>query len=112
MAFLLNVVLAFTQSIPEFDCLVSATTDDLPVVRRKGDRKDVGSVANESTGGITSIQVPKTQSVIPRCRQGIHAIRRDSNVGHEVVVAMEDSFWCAIVTHFVTFQCPHDNSLI
>lgn len=66
MSVVLDIKLAFAESIPEFDGSIPAPTHDLSVVSTKTDAKYVGLVPNKATGRLASIQVPKTKSVIPR----------------------------------------------
>jgi hypothetical protein len=69
-------------------------------------------VPNEAAGGDTSVQIPKTKSVVPGCRECVHAIRGDDNVGHEVVVAVKNSFWRAVTTLLVPLEIPENNGLV
>ena len=66
MTIFLNVILALSEGIPELDGPVACARDDLPIVGAEADREDIGCVANESTGGEASVEVPKTKCVIPR----------------------------------------------
>ena len=67
---LLDVKLALSQSVPELDGLVPRGRDDLPVVGRERDREDVVGVSDESTGGRSGVEVPESESVVPRRREG------------------------------------------
>lgn len=62
-----DVVLALAESIPELDRLVARAGDDLSVIRAEADGEDVGSMANEATGGDTSVEIPQAQGVVPGC---------------------------------------------
>ena len=53
-------------------------------------RQDIPSVTHKLPSGQTSVQVPQTQSLIPRGRQGKLAVGRDGNVRDKVVVAVQD----------------------
>ena len=66
MTLILDVILAFAQCIPKLDCLVTRTGDNLPVVSTEADGKDIGSVADKAAGGQSGVEVPETESVIPR----------------------------------------------
>jgi hypothetical protein len=70
VAILLDVKLALSQSVPKLDGLVSGSRDNLPVVSREGDGEDIGGVANESSGGRSGVEVPETEGVVPRRREG------------------------------------------
>ena len=96
VAILLDIVLALSKSIPELDSPVARTRDNLTVISTEADRENIGSVADESTRCETSVEVPETQSVVPRRRKGELAVRRDDNIGNKVVVAMKNSFWVSI----------------
>jgi len=89
---LLNVVFAFSESVPEFDGPVARTRDDLTVVGAEADGKDIGSVANKAAGGQSGVQVPETESVIPGRGEGELAIGGNDDIRNEVVVAVENTF--------------------
>ena len=111
VAVFLDVVLAFTKGVPQFDGLVARTRDDLPVISTEADGQDVRSVADESASGLASVEVPKAESVIPRSREGELAIGRDNDIRDEVVVAVEDSLGVAVAL-FVASQLPDDDGLV
>jgi len=81
-----DVVLAFTQGVPQLDALITRTGNNLTVVGREGDRENIVGVANETTGSGTVVQVPETQGVIPRSGQGELTIGRDGKIFNEVRV--------------------------
>lgn len=62
---LLDVILALSQSIPEFDGLVAGARDDLPVVGAEAHGEDIGGVADKAAGGGTGVQIPEAQGVVP-----------------------------------------------
>ena len=111
MAILLDVVLALAKRVPQLDGAVTGTRNDLPVVSREGDRQDIGGVADEATGGETSVQVPKAESVVPGRGQSELAVGRDDNVRDEVVVSVEDTLGVTVLV-FVTGQLPYDDGLV
>ena len=80
MAFILDLKLALAERVPELDGLVTRARDDLSVVGREGDGEDVLGVANEATGGKASVEVPKTQGLVPRRRKGELTVRGDDDV--------------------------------
>ena len=49
-------------------------------------------MANESTCGFASVEVPETKSVIPRRGEGELAIGRDDDIRDKVVVPMQNTF--------------------
>ncbi len=87
-----DVVLALAECVPQLDGLVSATRDNLSVVGREGDGKDIGSVPNEAAGSCASVEVPETESFVPRCGEGELTVGGDDDVRNEVVVPMQDFF--------------------
>ena len=111
MAIILDVVLALSEGVPELDRLVARARDDLPVVGAEADRQDIGLVADEATGGETSVQVPKAESVVPGRGQSELAVGRDDNVRDEVVVAVEDALRVAVLI-LVTGELPDDDRLV
>src|SRR5260370_22796788 len=58
------------------------------------------------------MQVRETKSVIRGCREGVHDIRGDDNVGYEVIMAVKNSFWRAVATLLVPLEIPEDNGLV
>lgn len=58
-------VLALTESVPQLDGAVTGSRDDLTVVRGEGNGENVLAVTDESAGGLSRVQVPKTKSVVP-----------------------------------------------
>lgn len=70
-------VLAVTEGVPELDCSVARTRDDLSVVGREGDGENVVGVANESSGGGTGSKLPETEGLVPRGRQSVSTIGGD-----------------------------------
>lgn len=71
-------VLAVTEGVPELDGAVARARDDLAVVGRERDGKDVVSVANEAAGGGTGGKLPETESLVPRGRESVSTIGRDN----------------------------------
>lgn len=70
--------LAVTEGVPELDGAIAGTGDDLAVVGGERDGQDVVGVADETAGGGAGGELPETESLIPRGREGISAIRRDN----------------------------------
>jgi hypothetical protein len=81
-----DIELALTKGVPHLDGLVTRTGNNLTVIGREGDGQDIVGVADETTGGVTSVQVPKTESLIPRGGQGELTVGRDGNIFNEVGV--------------------------
>lgn len=70
--------LAVTEGVPELDCSVAGTGDDLAVVGGKGNGQDVVGVADESAGGVAGGELPQAESLIPRGRQSVSTVGGDN----------------------------------
>lgn len=77
MAVVGDGVLAVSEGVPELDRVIAGSGDDLSVVGRERDGKNVLVVANESAGGGTGGELPETQSLVPRGRQSVGAVGGD-----------------------------------
>ena len=66
MTIILDVILALSKCVPQFDGPITRTRDDLSVVCTEADRQDIGGVAHKSASGLASVQVPEPQGVVPR----------------------------------------------
>ena len=111
VAILLDIVLAFSKGVPELDCPVARARDNLTVVRREADGKDIGGVADETTGSVASVKIPQAQRVVPRGGQRELPVGRDDDVRDEVVVPVQDPLReaCAVV---LLCEVPHDDGLV
>ena len=83
----------------------------MPVVRAEADRQNVGSVSNKAASGETGVEVPEPEGVVPGGRQRELAIRRDDDVGDEVVVSVKDALRVA-VRLLLAGELPDDNGLV
>lgn len=108
MTIILNVVLALAKGVPELDCPVARTGNDLPVIRAKANGQHIGGMANKAARGNTCVEVPKAEGVVPGGRECELAVRRDDNVGHEVIVAPKDALRVA-VRILVTSELPDND---
>ena len=111
MAIVLDIILAFSEGIPELNSLVPRTRDNLSVISTETDGEDVRSVAHESTRGQTGVKVPETKCVIPRGRKGELTIGRDDDIRNKVIVSVQDAFWIAVRV-LVTSQLPDDDGFV
>jgi hypothetical protein len=68
-------------------------------------------VSDESTRGLAGVEIPETESVIPRCGEGKLAIGGDDDVRDEVVVSVQNAFWISVCI-LVTGQLPDNDSLV
>ena len=110
VAVLGDVELAFTQGVPQLDGSVSRGRDDLSVVGGERDGQDVTGVSDESSGGLSRVQVPQSQGLVPRGGKSELSVRGDDNVGDEVVVTVQDLLGVTVFTVF-TSELP-DNDLL
>lgn len=91
VTFLFDVILALSKGIPKLDGPVTRARDNLPVICAEADGKHVGGVSNKATGSQASVEIPKTESVIPGRRQGELTVGRNNDVGDKVVMAMKNA---------------------
>jgi hypothetical protein len=61
----------------------------LTVINRESNGENILVVSNETTGGFSSGNIPKTELGIPTGGKGKGTIRRDDDVGDEVRVSTE-----------------------
>lgn len=106
-----NVELALSKGVPELDGSVSGSRDDLSVVGREGDAEDVTGVSDELSGGQSGVQVPESEGLVPRGREGELAVRGDRDVRDEVVVSVEDLLG-ETEGVLVSGKLPNDDSLV
>jgi len=68
-------------------------------------------VSDEFPGRLAGVQVPKAEGVIPRSGKSELAVRRDNDVGNEMVVSVKNAFW---VTErvLVSGQLPDDDGFV
>jgi len=106
-----DCVLTLSQCIPQLDGLVSGSRHDLPVISGEGDGKDILGMVLETTGGLTGIQVPESQGLIPGAGKSVMALGGHHHICHEVTVAVETTFRDAIAT-FLAFEVPKNEGLV
>lgn len=71
---LLDGELALSHGVPNLQVFVSATAGNLSVVGGKRNSEHVSGVTNESSAGDTLLDVPESESTVPRSTQAISAI--------------------------------------
>mmetsp|Transcript_11618 Transcript_11618/g.20915 ORF Transcript_11618/g.20915 Transcript_11618/m.20915 type:complete len:242 (-) Transcript_11618:39-764(-) len=103
--------LALTEGVPDLKGLITGTRDDLTVVGRESNGKNILGVVNEAASGLAGLQVPKTKSAIPRSGKAEHAIGRADNVLNEVAVAMEGPLGNGVVL-IALLNLPNHDALI
>jgi hypothetical protein len=84
-------VLALSKSVPKLDSLITSSRDDLTVVYRESNRENILGVSNETTSGLSRVDLPKTKGSIPGSRKAELSIGRDDNIGNEVVVSTKST---------------------
>jgi len=57
--------LAVSQCVPEFNGLISASTDNLSVISGERDGKNIIGMTYEAAGGFSSVEIPETKGFIP-----------------------------------------------
>ena len=107
----LDGVLALTERVPQLDRLVTGTGDNLAVVHRESNRKDILGVTHKASGRGTSVKVPQSESAVPRTGEGKLSVRRNHDVLDEVGVTVEGSAGVAVV-FFLTGEVPQDHGLV
>ena len=65
MTLLSDSELAVTKSVPQLDCAIAGTGNDLSVVGGEGNGKNIIGVSNESAGSGTGGELPKAKSLVP-----------------------------------------------
>lgn len=108
---LVNRVLALSQRVPQLDRLVAGATHDLTIVWRESHREDIVGMSFEATSSLAHIEIPQTQSLIPRARKGVVAVLGQDNVGDEVTVATQALQGVSVIG-FIVIQLPHDEGFV
>lgn len=93
-----NGVLAFTEGVPKLDGAIARTRDDLTVVDGEGNGEDILGVAQETAGGGTGVDIPKTESAIPRAGKAELAVRGDHHILNGVAVTKAASLRETVLT--------------
>jgi len=88
---LLDGVLAVTLHVPELDLAVGAGGEDVPAVARDSAGKDLLGVAvlDESLGGLSGSEVPKSERSIPGGGEKVVVVVGEGEVADEVRVTGE-----------------------
>ena len=105
------------DGVPQFNCLISAATHDLSVVRGEGHAQYVFLVAHELSRACADGQIPQTQRTVPRRADSEETITRDDDIGNEVRVSAQGfarhaargafARWIVLVV-----QLPDDDRLV
>jgi hypothetical protein len=78
VALLSDSELAVTESVPELDCSIARSGDDLSVVGGEGNGQNIVGVANKASGGGTGGKLPETQGLVPGSRESIGTVGGDN----------------------------------
>lgn len=92
MALVGDGVLAVTEGVPQLDGAVTRAGDNLSVVGGEGDGENIVGVADESSGGSASGELPQTEGLVPRGRQGVGTVRGDDLFKKQLISAHNPSF--------------------
>ena len=65
MTLLSDSELAVTKSVPQLDCAIAGARNDLSIVGGEGNGENIIGVSNESAGGGSGGELPKTESFVP-----------------------------------------------
>lgn len=106
-----DIHLALAEGVPQLDGTVAGAGNNLSVVGREGDGEDIGSMADEATGGETGVQIPQTEGLVPGRGQSELTIGRDDYVRNKVVVAFEDALGVTVL-RVIAGQGPDNDSLV
>lgn len=68
-------------------------------------------MADEAPGCETGVEIPQPQRLVPGRRQGKLAVRRDDDIGHKVVMAVQDALWVAVVAGLAS-ELPDEDCLV
>jgi hypothetical protein len=74
MSFFRDGEFTISNSIPKFDSFISTSTDDLSVVGTERHGENVICMTDETTSGFPGIEVPETESLIPRGRESVLSV--------------------------------------
>lgn len=96
MALVGDGVLAVTEGVPQLDGAVTRARDDLSVVGGEGYGENVVGVADESSGGGAGSELPQTESLVPRSRQGVSTVRGD-NLTNQLQSASRTLFFRSVI---------------
>jgi hypothetical protein len=78
MSFLGDSELAVTKSVPELNCSIARSGDNLSVVGREGNGKNVVGMSNKASCGGTGGELPKAESLVPGSRESIGTVGGDN----------------------------------
>ena len=85
----LDSVLAFAESVPEFDRAVAGGGDDLTVIDGESDGENVLGMADEAARGGAGVEVPEAEIAVPGAGEGELAVGGEDDVLNEVRMASE-----------------------
>jgi len=104
---------ALSKGVPKTDGSITRSRNNLTVVSREGNRKNILLVSNEPTGGLSGGDVPKTQFGVPGSGEGELTVGGDNDITHEVRVSAKSTASIAIIVGGVGMgKLPDDDALV
>ena len=77
MALVGDGVFAVTEGVPELDCPVARTGNDLAVVGGEGDGENIVGVADEAARSSTAGELPQAESLVPGGGESVGTVGGD-----------------------------------
>lgn len=103
----------YRLTVPKTNGSIARARNNLTVVSRKGNGKNILLVSNETTSGLSCANVPKTELRVPRSRKGELSITGDDDITHKVRVSAKRTAGKAIVAGSVGVgQLPDNDALV
>jgi len=87
---LVDGVLALATGVPNLDLVVKGTGEDLTVISRDGNGKDILGVADQLRDALALLDVPETDGVIPGGAEGEARVTGEAELRDEVRVSREE----------------------
>jgi hypothetical protein len=78
MSLLGDSELAVAQSVPELDCSIARSGDNLSVISREGNGENVIGVSNKASCSGTGGKLPKAESLVPGGGESIGTVGGDN----------------------------------
>lgn len=69
--------LAVTEGVPQLNCTVAGSGNNLSVIGREGNGENVVVVSNKSAGGGSSGKLPEAESLVPGCGKSVSTVGGD-----------------------------------
>jgi len=82
-------VLAVSKSVPQLETSISTSRDDLSVILGETNSVDFPGVTNETSGGLSGSEIPKTEGLVPGGGQSEQIVRGKGKVRDKVIMASQ-----------------------